>query len=202
MILVFLSTLSSMRPSFSGDDMCDVSRRLQKIVEKLETSDEAQQEEEKLLKEEEKFLKELWDILGRFYTKIIEITALYCSGYYPDSYTLYDQILVGVGRDAMHLGKIVAWHIPKLVSNPHVPVRVKIKKCAYAASAVVIVVLWMKELYKYNKNKQKRDLRRPQLEREHNFYGSDHGSDYLGVGYGGGLSESVDVRPRLGPRDF
>ncbi|MFA5998502.1 MAG: hypothetical protein WC747_00580 [Candidatus Babeliales bacterium] len=221
MILVFLSAFSSMQSNFSDDeqisylvlkeDMCDISRRLQKVIEKIEASDDL--EEEKLLQEEEKLLQELWAILGRVYRKIIETTALYCSGYYPDSYSVYDQILVEIGRDAIHLGKIVAWHIPKLVSNPHIPLRVKIKKCAYITSALVIVVLWMKELYKHNKEKQKRGVRQPRFDREHNFYGSDvpgrssngeagYGSDYFGERYVSNNDEKIEGRTRPRLRDF
>ena len=72
MVLVFLSAFISMQSSYAKNDMYELSRRLQEIVEKIEASEDLQ-EEEKLLQEEEKLLKELWAILGRFYTKIIEI---------------------------------------------------------------------------------------------------------------------------------
>ena len=200
-ILVFLIAFGSIRSNFSRDeqvsylvlknDIQDIQRRIQEIVEKVEASEGAEETEE-----EEKLLKDLWDILGRFYKKIIEVMALYWSGYYPDSYKLYDQILIEIGRDLIHLGKILAWYLPMLINNPHISWRVKVKKCAYVSSALVVVTLWMKELYKYNKNRQKQTMQRSSFD---HLVGE---SDYYSERYARAIDERGDIRPRLRPRDI
>ncbi|HSW75935.1 MAG TPA: hypothetical protein VLG50_02755 [Candidatus Saccharimonadales bacterium] len=192
-LICFFLVLDVSRYSFSTSEQCIMSKLCElknitrEITQNIQDLTEEEKEELSLL-EEEKLLKELWSTAGRFYKKIVEITALYCSGYYPESYTLYDQILLEIGRDVLHIGKILAWYIPSLMSNPYISWKVKVKKCLYITSALVVVAVWLKELYKYNKNRSKRSIYRSY--REHDIYDRD----YYNIEYDDNLESHPFIR--------
>lgn len=112
--------------------------RVQDIVYRIESR--------KSEKEDEKLLEELSGAIADFYKKIVEISALYLSGY---SDTLYKKLLFEVTRDLLVIGKLLLIYIPKMIKDSKVPWKVKMKKCVYATGVVAVTALWIKEMYKY-----------------------------------------------------
>jgi hypothetical protein len=97
-------------------------------------------------KEDEKLSQELSSAVADFYKKIVEISALYLSGY---SDALYKKLLFEITRDLLVIGKLLLIYIPKMIKDPKVPWKVKMKKCVYATGVMTVTALWIKEIYKY-----------------------------------------------------
>lgn len=96
---------------------------------------------------DEKIVQELWGVVGSYYKKVIEITALYFTGVLPNSDQFHKQLTFETGRHVLYAGQIVAQYIPKLLHNPDISWHVKVKRCAYIASFLIVVIVWMKECY-------------------------------------------------------
>lgn len=156
---------------------------------KLEMLKRASQEE---LSADEKVVQELWGVVGSYYKKMIEITALYFTGVLPDSEQFHKQLTFETGRHILYAGQIVAQYIPKLLHNPAVSWRVKVKRCAYVASFLVVVMMWMKEYY--HPYRQKSDDRILGYSMRSEMYSNHFSSSYS--------DNPFDGRPRQRPLGY
>lgn len=98
--------------------------------------------------EDESVMQELWAVGGNLYNKMIETTALYFSGMFIDSNHFYRQIIFELGKHLLYIGKILGLYIPKLLNNPKISWKLKVKRCTYAASFLIVMVVWMQEFYR------------------------------------------------------
>jgi hypothetical protein len=141
---------------------------------------------------DEKVVQELWGVVGSYYKKMIEITALYFTGVLSDSDQFHKQITFETGRHILYAGQIVAQYIPKLLNNPSVSWRVKVKRCAYVASFLIVVMVWMKECYQPYRHKLDDRMLKYQMR-------SEIGKNNFSVSYS---ENSFDHPPRQHPLGY
>lgn len=116
----------------------DLRSRVQEIVHRIELA--------KSEKEEDVILQELCVVVADFYKKVVEISALYLSGY---SDALYKKLLFDVTRDLFVIGKLLLIYVPRMIKDSRVPWKIKMRKCLYATGVMAVTALWIKEMYKH-----------------------------------------------------
>ena len=105
-----------------------------------------QKEENSYVNEDEKLLQELWSVTSDFYKKIIETTVLYFSGILMSSDQFHKQIILETSKHVLYASQIVAKYLPKLLHNPKISWKIKIKRCFYISGILAIIILVTQEL--------------------------------------------------------
>lgn len=123
------------------------SEQLHLYIHQIRTE---QDEASKLSIEDEKLLQELWLVTSDFYKKIIETMVLYFSGMLLNSDQFHKQLILETSKHALYASQIIAQYLPKLLQNPKISWKEKVKRCAYVTSFLVIVLLCLKEFCKQN----------------------------------------------------
>ena len=121
-----------------------------KFVKQWRTDQEIINEEKIINDDDEQLLIDLSIVASDFYKEIIKITMLYFTGMLQNSDQFHKQLLLEISKHVLYAGQIFAQHLSKLLKNPKIPWKIKIKSCAYVSSYLIIMVIWMKEFYNPN----------------------------------------------------
>lgn len=108
-------------------------------------------------KDDEMMTAELWSLAEKSYKIMIEFSALYLSGFVVDSNQVYERLGLELMSNALHACKIIARYVPKLLYNQHIPLKKKLKKCAYITITVTVLIIWVREYLKANQQQLMRN---------------------------------------------
>ena len=128
--------------------------------------------------DDEKLIHELSLVASDFYKKIIETTMLYFTGVLASSDQFHKQLMIETSKHMMYASQIVAKYLPKLLQNPKISWKIKLKRCAYITSILIIIIVWMKEVGISNSNIQHQKTMPPLENFNQSFLNIDHTSDY------------------------
>ena len=103
------------------------------------------QEHQQKIDDDEKLLQDLGQVTADFYKKIIETTMLYFTGMLMNSDQFHKQLILETNKHMLYASQIVTQYLAKLLKNPKVSWKVKIKRCACITSFIIIMILWMQE---------------------------------------------------------
>ena len=112
------------------------------------------QEEYDQDKDDEQLMIEIWGIGAMIYKNIIDMSALYFSGILLDTNQLYDRMMFDFGKNLFHVVKLLASYGPKMLKNPHISWKIKLKKTGCMVSFLVVFWIWSQEIAK---QKQRRN---------------------------------------------
>lgn len=104
--------------------------------------------------DEDYILQEIYFTSKDVYKKVVEIVALHYCGVITGSEILYERIIFEMGRDVLHIIKLLATYIPTLWSNQKISRKVKYKKIFYATCVLGMLIWWIKNLYYYQYESQ------------------------------------------------
>ena len=146
-IIFFVFTLQNFFSCFAAESSGQASLvrlkfRVDQITQELERESD--------FDEEEKMVQEFVTLFTRFYNRMLEISVLYCSGYFIDSAQFHQQILIEVSKDLLVIAKTLTNYLPKLMNNPELSWKKRMKKGALVMSFLVVIAILMKEIYGYN----------------------------------------------------
>ena len=105
------------------------------------------QENQPKLDDDEKLFQDLGQVASDFYKKIIETTMLYFTGMITSSDQFHKQLLLETNKHLLYASQLFTQYIAKLLKNPKVSWKVKIKRCAYITSFLVVLIILMKEYH-------------------------------------------------------
>jgi hypothetical protein len=94
-----------------------------------------------------KLSEDLWNVVDSFYKKMLETTALYFTGMMINSDQFYKEIILTTNKHLLYASHIIAQYLPKLFQNQKIHWHIKVKKCAYASAFLIILAVWIKEVY-------------------------------------------------------
>ncbi len=106
--------------------------------------------QEQSINKDEQLLIDLSDVVGDFYKKIIETTMLYFFGMLKNSDQFHHQLLLETSKHALMASKIFAQYVSTTLQDPKISWKIKIKRCAYLSSFLVIIIMCVKEFYDPN----------------------------------------------------
>jgi hypothetical protein len=115
-------------------------------------ADQENQTEEKVISDDEQLLLDLSLVASDFYKKIIETTMLYFTGMLQSSDQFHKQLMLETSKHALYVSQIFTQYLSKLLKNPKISWKTKVKRCAYLSSFLIIFIIWMKEFYKPTQN--------------------------------------------------
>ncbi|MBP6892608.1 hypothetical protein KBB68_03440 [Candidatus Babeliales bacterium] len=113
----------------------------------LSRADQENQTEENNISDDEQLLIDLSLIASDFYKKIIETTMLYFTGMLQSSDQFHKQLILETSKHALYASQIFTQYLSKLLKNPKVSWKTKIKRCAYLSTFLIAFIIWMKEFY-------------------------------------------------------
>lgn len=102
-------------------------------------------------KDDEQLMIEIWGVGAMMYKTIIDMSALYFSGILLDTSQLYDRVMFDFGKNLFHVVKLLASYGPKMLQNPHLSWKIKLKKTGYMVSFLVVFLIWSQEIAKHKK---------------------------------------------------
>lgn len=115
-------------------------------------SDQQNNTEDEKISHDEQLLKDLSLIATDFYKKVIETTVLYFTGMLQNSDQFHKQLALEVSKHALYASQIFTEYFSKLLKDPKVSWKLKVKRCAYISSFLIIMIIWMKEFHKPTNN--------------------------------------------------
>jgi hypothetical protein len=65
---------------------------------------------------------------------------------------LFDKLMLDLTKDLLFVGKILVQYVPKMLNNPHLSWRIKMKKAMYAVGLFSITLLWIQEMRKHKQS--------------------------------------------------
>jgi len=92
----------------------------------------------------EEFISELWFIFSNSYKNIVELTAMYLSGYDKVS----DKLLIDISQNLLNLSKTLTTYCAKVFKDPRLKWADKVKKCLVVTVVMVVIRSWIKEISK------------------------------------------------------
>lgn len=105
--------------------------------------------------DEDKLFDEVYTLVGQLYKKLVEITALYYSGYsYDDEKIFHERLIFEVGKNLVLIIKALALYIPTLLKNQKISWKIKAKKSLLIASIIIFCMFWVNEYYRDYKEQQ------------------------------------------------
>ncbi len=100
---------------------------------------------EEIISDEEQLIIDLTKTIDGFYKKIIEITALYLTGVIKSSDQFHKQILLETYKHILYSSTTLTQYTSKLLKNPKISLKLKIKRCIYISSFLIFVTFLTKE---------------------------------------------------------